>query len=76
MGKPYEKFMENMVSFILKIFKLMEKAIRLYKLSSGLISIETSILVGNLMENMVNFIENVIILKETTIQCHKVSICL
>ena len=31
--KPYEKLVENMVSFIINIFKLMETAIRLHKLS-------------------------------------------
>ena len=32
-GKPNGKFMDYMVSFILNIFKLMETAIRLHKLS-------------------------------------------
>ena len=32
-GGPYGKLMESMVSFIINIFKLMETAIRLHKLS-------------------------------------------
>ena len=64
--------MEITASFITNIFKLMETSINfLY----GVISIKTSILVGNLMENTVNFIENVFRLMETTTHCHKLSIC-
>ena len=32
-GGPYGKLMENMVNFIINIFKLMETAIRLHKFS-------------------------------------------